>query len=403
MKLFFTPPGREAVDLDKKISHEGAVPNVTDGARIVWFMGPRPSRLTGVGQQSLVLAAGLMKYTNFSVETVDIDARARSLKRYWTQFVMYPLRAIRVARSCDMIILYQEDLSFMIPIIRLAGGRVCLMFHHVQAPGRARGITEKLKSLYVKMLLPLVPVADLVLVESDAAARDLLNAAPVKPELVQIVPNPFDDIYAPLAAATPGETRVQARAILKQRLGLETDNAFVLLNVGSDETRKNNVVVFQALANLARKDLMIVRVGKAFNATNRMECKTLAESSGVRVHFADSVSEEDLGYFYQAADVYVSATLLEGFGRTVIEAQMAGTPVIASDIPVFRGSMGDSFLAVADPTNPDEWAAAISSLADSPSRMSELRERGKTNALQYSTHVVSARLHRILLRAFRGC
>jgi glycosyltransferase involved in cell wall biosynthesis len=395
-------PAREAADVHEPISRESAASNSTDGARVVWFMGPRPSSLTGVGQHSLALAAGLRKHTNFRVETVDIDAQPRSLKRYWTQLVMYPLHAIRVARSCDMIILYQEDLSFMIPIIHLAGGRVCLMFHHVQIPGQARGIVEKLKSLYVKTLLPLAPKADLVLVEADCAARDLIDAAPVKPELVQIVPCPFEDKYAPLAASTPSETRVQARAILKQRLGLAFGDALVLLNVGSDETRKNNLTVFQALAKLARKDLMIVRVGKAFNAANRMECRTLAETSGIRVHFADSVSDEDLGYFYQAADIYVSATLHEGFGRTVIEAQMAGTPVIASDIPVFRGSMGDSFLAVANPTNPDEWATAISSLANSPSRMDELRERGKTNALQYSPHVVCAGLQRILLRACRG-
>ncbi|WP_233828509.1 glycosyltransferase [Paraburkholderia sp. ZP32-5] len=403
MKLFSDLSGSEAAaKLNKTAPQENAASNATAGARIVWFMGPRPSSLTGVGQHSLELAAGLRKYTNFRVETVDIDAQPRSFKRYWTQLVLYPLRAIREARSCDMIILYQEDLSFMIPIIHLAGGRVCLMFHHVQIPGHARGMVEKLKSLYVKTLLPLAPKADLVLVEADSAAQDLIEAAPVKPELVQIVPCPFENKYAPLAKATPSETRAQARAILKERFGLDIGDALVLLNVGSDETRKNNLTLFKALAKLARKDLMIIRVGKAFNTANRMECKTLAESSGVRAHFADSVSEQDLGYFYQAADIYVSATLHEGFGRTVIEAQMAGTPVIASDIPVFRGSMGDSFLAVPNPTNPDEWAAAISNLADFPSRMSELRARGKTNALQYSTDVVATRLHHILLRAFRG-
>lgn len=400
MKFFSMLSGREATDLNQPVSQESAVPNAS-GARIVWFMGPRPSSLTGVGQHSLVLAGALSKFTNFKVETVDIDAQPRSFKRYFYQYVMYPLHAIRVARSSDMIILYQEDLSFMIPIIRLAGGRVCLMFHHVQLPGQARGIVEKLKGRYVQMLLPLAPKADLVLVECDPAAKDLLEVAPVKPERIHIVPCPFEDKYSPLQAATPRETRAQARAILEQRLGLEIGGALMLLNVGSDETRKNNLTVFQALAKLARKDLIIVRVGKAFNTANRMECKTLASESGIRVHFADSVSEEDLGYFYQAADIYVSATLHEGFGRTVIEAQMAGTPVIASDIPVFQGSMGDSFLAVADPTNPDGWATAISSLADNPSLMDELRERGKTNALQYLPHVVCAGLHRTLLRAIR--
>lgn len=402
MKFFSMLPGREAADLNKRGSQESAIPSSTDNARIVWFMGPRTSSLTGVGQHSLALASALSRFTNFKVETVDINAQPRSIKRYWYQFVMYPLHAIRVARSCGMIILYQEDLSFMIPIIHLAGGRVCLMFHHVQRPGHASGIVEKLKALYVQSYLPLAPKADLVLVECDAVGKELLEVAPVKPERIQIVPCPFEDKYAPLAAATPQETRAQARKILQQRLGLQIGDALMLLNVGSDETRKNNITVFKALAKLARKDLILVRVGKAFNAANRAECKTLASTSGIRVHFADAVSEEDLGYFYQAADIYISATLNEGFGRTVIEAQMAGIPVVASDIPVFQGSMGDSFLAIANPTDPDEWATAISSLADNHSLMDELRKRGKNNALQFSAHVVGAGLHRTLLRALRG-
>jgi len=402
MKLFSMLTGREASGLNNTVSPEDTTVHAKDGARIVWFMGPRPSSLTGVGQHSLALAGGLNKFTNFNVETVDIDAPPRSFKRYWHQYIMYPLHAMRVARSCDMIVLYQEDLSFMIPFIHLAGGRVCLMFHHIQLPGQARGIVEKLKRLYVEMLLPLAPKADLVLVECDAAGKDLRQVAPVKPERIKVVPCPFEDKYSPLDTATPHETRAQARAILEQRLGLQIGDAMMLLNVGSDETRKNNLTVFQALAKLARKDLLMVRVGKAFNAANRMECKTLASTTGIRVHFADSVSEEDLGYFYQAADIYVSPTLHEGFGRTVIEAQMAGIPVIASDIPVFQESMADSFLAVANPTNPDEWARAIASLADSPSLMDELRVRGKSNASRYSSYDVCIGLHRTLLQAIPG-
>jgi len=401
MKIFSMLSGREAKNLAKPVPQESAVPNSGDDARIVWFMGPRASSLTGVGQHSNVLARALGSQTGFTVDTVDIPAQPRSLKRYWWQFVVYPLHAIRVARSYGMVVLYQEDLSFMIPLIHLAGGRVCVLFHHVQLPGQARGTVEKLKELYVRALVPFVAKADLVLVESEVTVRDLLAIAPVAPERIQIVPCPFEDKYSPLDTATPRDARAQARATLEQRLGLQIGDAIMLLNVGSDETRKNNLTLFRAMAKLARKDLLIVRVGKAFNAVNRMECTTLASTSGIRAHFIDFASEEDLGYFYQAADIYLSATLHEGFGRTVIEAQIAGIPVVASDIPVYRASMGDSFLAVADPMDPDAWASAISSLANDDALTATLVERGKTNALQYSSNVVSLGLRRSLLRAIR--
>src|SRR5471032_3570582 len=117
-----------------------------EAARVVWFLGPRSASWNGVMRYSLDCFELMAGFSDFKIEAIDIPAKPRSLRRYWTQFVIYPLRAVAVARSCSLIVLYQEDLSFMIPIIRLAGGRVGIVLHHVQHPGAARGIVEKLKS-----------------------------------------------------------------------------------------------------------------------------------------------------------------------------------------------------------------------------------------------------------------
>lgn len=399
MKKFSMLTGRETKSLEKPLSTKSAVLNANDDVRLVWFMGPRASSWNGVGQYSLVLIRALNSHTGFNVDAIDIPAKPRSFKRYWWQFALYPFHAIRVARACEMVVIYQEDLSFLIPIIHLAGGRVCVLFHHVQRPGQARGIVEKLKELYVRAIQPLIAKADLVLVPSEVTAKDVLEVVRVPPERIEIIPCPFENKYSPPDAAPPRDARARARAILTERMGLQIGDAVMLLNVGSDETRKNNVTLFRALAKMARKDLMIVRVGKPFNIANRMECTTLVSESGIRAHFLESVSDEDLGYFYQATNMYVSPSLHEGFGRTVIEAQMAGIPVVASDMPVYRATMGDSFFAVGDPTNPDAWAIAISRLANDTALTESLVERGKINALRYSSDVVCAALPRSLLRA----
>ncbi|KAA1010643.1 glycosyltransferase family 4 protein [Paraburkholderia panacisoli] len=399
MRFFSMLTGPETSGLKNPGSSESAGLNASGDLRIVWFMGPRPSSWNGVGQHSLVFIRALNRSTGFNVEMVDIPAEPRSLKRYWWQFVLYPLHAIRVARSCEMVVLYQEDLSFLVPFVRLAGGRVCVLFHHVQRPGQARGVLERLKELYIRAIRGQVVRSNLVLVESEVTATEMREVVPVPPERVQIMPCPFEDKYSPLDEPTPRAARARARAILKERIGLEIGDAILLLNVGSDETRKNNVTLFRALARMARKDLVIVRAGKAFNLANRKECTTLVSESGIRAHFLDSVSDEDLGYLYQAADMYVSASLHEGFGRTVIEAQIAGIPVVGSDIQVYRTTMGDSFLPVSDPADPDAWAAAIDRLANDPALAERLVERGKINARQYSSEVVCASLRHSLLRA----
>jgi glycosyltransferase involved in cell wall biosynthesis len=53
-----------------------------------------------------------------------------------------------------------------------------------------------------------------------------------------------------------------------------------------------------------------------------------------------SVPYEQVSDYYQAADLFVLASLKEGFGRVFLEALMHGLPVIAHDHPVMRFVLG---------------------------------------------------------------
>ncbi|EOH6073784.1 glycosyltransferase [Burkholderia cenocepacia] len=363
--------------------------------RVVWFLGPRPVSWNGVMRYSLKCIDFIPALAGFDVEPVDIPAEPRSLRRYWTQFVLYPLRAITAARAGHFVMLYQEDLAFMIPLIRWAGGRVGIVLHHVQRPGQVRGVVEQLKNAYMRLTQSLIATADVVLAPSDVTAQEALADLRIRADRIQVVPNAFDDRYAPIDA----EVRARARAMLLARFGIDTGEAWVVLNVGSDETRKNNATLFRALASLGRKDVMMLRVGSAQNQANREECRGIAAQAGISAHFVENVGDEDLGYFFQASDLYVSPTLHEGFGRTVIEAQFVGVPVVATDLPVYRYTMGDSFVAVANAMDAAEWGRQIERVAGDPSLRAALVSAGWANARRFSSGAVSAQLHDALERA----
>lgn len=363
--------------------------------RVVWFLGPRPVSWNGVMRYSLKCIDFIPALAGFDVEPVDIPAEPRSLRRYWTQFVLYPLRAIAAARAGHFVMLYQEDLAFMIPLIRWAGGRVGIVLHHVQRPGQVRGVVEQLKNAYMRLTQSLIATADVVLAPSDVTAQEALADLRIRADRIQVVPNAFDDRYAPIDA----EVRARARAMLLARFGIDTGEAWVVLNVGSDETRKNNATLFRALASLGRKDVMMLRVGSAQNQANREECRGIAAQAGISAHFVENVGDEDLGYFFQASDLYVSPTLHEGFGRTVIEAQFVGVPVVATDLPVYRYTMGDSFVAVANAMDAAEWGRQIERVAGDPSLRAALVSAGRANARRFSSGAVSAQLHNALERA----
>jgi glycosyltransferase involved in cell wall biosynthesis len=80
-----------------------------------------------------------------------------------------------------------------------------------------------------------------------------------------------------------------------------------------------------------------------------------ASRKGVR--WIGVVEEADLPALYRAAAFLVYPSLAEGFGLPVAEAMACGTPVIASNIPVFDEVAGDAALLV-DPRDTGAIARA---------------------------------------------
>lgn len=68
--------------------------------------------------------------------------------------------------------------------------------------------------------------------------------------------------------------------------------------------------------------------------------------AGDRCTFLGLVDRDQLFAELASAEVAVVPSRAEGFGLVTIEAQAVGTPVVASDIPPFRESVGDAGLLV---------------------------------------------------------
>lgn len=195
--------------------------------------------------------------------------------------------------------------------------------------------------LYLRMMRPSLKRATTVLATSHSEA---VRIGTVWPELRERLVEVGLGVPAGLAEARP------------KRPTSWTDSAPFILTVGRLNVRKNLARLVDAFALVANRDPTrhLVVVGEKDGA---YVPRTIPSHIAVRVHFLRYVADDELRWLYEHCDLFVFPSLDEGYGLPLVEANMMGAPVIASDIPVFRelNVATDYF----DPGSVDDIASAI--------------------------------------------
>ncbi|HLJ36071.1 MAG TPA: glycosyltransferase family 1 protein, partial [Ktedonobacteraceae bacterium] len=101
------------------------------------------------------------------------------------------------------------------------------------------------------------------------------------------------------------------------------------------------------------------------------------------VRFTGYVTDEELVAMYQMATCLTFPSLYEGFGLPVLEAMMAGCPVITSKTSSLPEVAGEAALLV-DPLNAGEIATTILQLLQDDALRTSLQEQGRTWAAHFS-------------------
>ena len=105
-----------------------------------------------------------------------------------------------------------------------------------------------------------------------------------------------------------------------------------LLCVATLTPRKGHSLLLRALAGLMHLDWELHNVGSATrDPDTAAHLFALAAPLGARVTWHGEVNDQALHAHYADADVFVLASLHEGFGMVITEALAHGLPVVASD------------------------------------------------------------------------
>jgi D-inositol-3-phosphate glycosyltransferase len=129
----------------------------------------------------------------------------------------------------------------------------------------------------------------------------------------------------------------------RQRLGLVEDK--IILYIGRIEPLKGIDQLLKALPLLHDgSSLRLVIIGGDNNSQDEVEkLQSLARDLAIEdlVTFSGLVKQEELPYFYSAADVCVIPSHYESFGLVALESLACGTPVVATDVGDLKSIIRD--------------------------------------------------------------
>ena len=117
------------------------------------------------------------------------------------------------------------------------------------------------------------------------------------------------------------------------------------LMVGTLEPRKGHAEALDAFESLWARgvDSRLLIIGREGWLVDGLVRRLRGHRElGRRLHWMDDADDGELAAAYLRATALIAASRGEGFGLPLVEAQMAGLPVIAADIPVFREVGGPS-------------------------------------------------------------
>ena len=245
-----------------------------------------------------------------------------------------------------------------------------------------------------------VETADMLIANTDIEAKQLVNLYDADPGRVEVV-HPGVDL------SVFGRT-TSARS----RLGIPA-GAVVLMFAGRIQPLKAPDVLLRAVALLLERDpglrerLIVPVVGgpSGSGLEHPESVAQLASSLGVAdvVRFVPPVAQSELADWYAAATLVCVPSYNESFGLVAVEAQAAGTPVVAAAVGGLTTVVRDGVSGfLVEGHDPADYAATMARIVDQPALRAELSRGAVRQAAEFTWDRTAERTVEVYRQAARA-
>jgi glycosyltransferase involved in cell wall biosynthesis len=234
-----------------------------------------------------------------------------------------------------------------------------------------------LTMMYYKYFMPrFAHHAARIATVSEYSKADIVKYYGIPDSKIDVVYSAAKDVFAPITTAE--------QDVLKAKY---TGGKPYLIFVGSIHPRKNlknMLLAFDEHRKSVPDSVLKFVVAGAFGWQNS-ELKTVIDNMQYKddIVFLGRQPLDELVKLVASAFCLMYLSVFEGFGVPPLEAMQCGVPAITSPISSLPEICGDAAL-YADPLDVDAISLAITTLWDSPTLRSALRDRGREHCRQYT-------------------
>ena len=198
------------------------------------------------------------------------------------------------------------------------------MFHTLGAVKNAIGIGEDEPELRIETERHLVKNCHRTIATTEEEKGELILHYGALPERISVIPCGVNlELFQPMD-----------KGWARRQLGFSDDK--IVLFVGRIEPLKGIDQLLRAMTHLPDiRGLKAVIIGGDEHSQHELErLQKLSRTLylGDSIIFPGLVKQEELPYFYSAADVCVIPSYYESFGLVALESMACGTPVVATDV-----------------------------------------------------------------------
>ena len=311
---------------------------------------------------TLVVARGSLETIrprNIDVRTVrlpEFHPAMRLASRFFYEEILLPLHA----RRHDIVYAIADLASPLIPIPTVIALRNLNIYDHSYYDTIRLRVLEWLVRLGIRhssrMIFP-----------SRAAEASISSLLGLNRKVTRVVPHGVD------------------ASIFARSSERENGTPFLFLPAAI-ERHKNIEVLVNAIPLFGDPELEVRIAGSAStDPAYRDQLLARASELGVesRLRLIGKVPYERIVAYYRGAVAMVFPSKLETFGHPMLEAMLAGTPIVASDIPAFR-EIGKDVALFFPPDDATALAHAVDMLRGDPHSTSIRSAKGRERAEGYS-------------------